>query len=148
VSGGWFATGDTGSLDKHGALWLRGRLREEINRGGLKVYPGDVDTVVERFVGARDACAFGYDDGQGQEEVGVAVVLERTDVTAIRALYRWARRHLAAHQMPRRWYLVDEIPRTSRGKVNRGQVAARCAGLAPIDRETLRGAPGGDDGDA
>jgi acyl-coenzyme A synthetase/AMP-(fatty) acid ligase len=43
--------------------------------------------------------------------------------------------------MPRRWYVVDEIPRTSRGKVNRAQVAGRCAGLAPVDLRALRVAP-------
>ena len=147
VRGGWLATGDTGCLDARGALRLRGRVREEINRGGLKVYPGDVDAVVERFAGAHDACAFGYDDGLGQEEVGVAVVLETTGAEALRGLYRWARRHLAAHQMPRRWYVVDEIPRTSRGKVNRAQVAARCAGLSPVDLRILRDDRAGDDRD-
>ena len=147
VRGGWLATGDTGCLDARGALRLRGRVREEINRGGLKVYPGDVDAVVERFAGAHDACAFGYDDGLGQEEVGVAVVLEAAGEEVLRGLYRWARHHLAAHQMPRRWYVVDEIPRTSRGKVNRAQVAARCAGLSPVDLRILRDDRAGGEGD-
>jgi len=143
VRGGWLATGDIGLLDSRGRLHLRGREREEINRGGMKVYPGDVDAVIERCEEALDGCTFGYDDGQGQEEVGLAVVLKSGGDAAIRALYAWARRHLAAHQVPRRWYVVDEIPRTSRGKVNRAQLAARCAGLRPVD---LRGLPAGGTG--
>src|SRR6185295_11465529 len=45
VANGWFVTGDIGTLDEHGRLYLRGREREEINRGGLKVYPADIDSV-------------------------------------------------------------------------------------------------------
>lgn len=45
--------------------------------------------------------------------------------------------HLATYQLPRRWYVVDQIPRTSRGKVSRAQVAARCAGLRPVDLRAL-----------
>jgi acyl-CoA synthetase (AMP-forming)/AMP-acid ligase II len=137
VRGGWLTTGDIGLLDERGRLYLRGRERDEINRGGLKVYPADIDAVVERFDETLDSCAFGYDDGLGQEEVGVAVVLRAADAGAIGRLYAWSRRQLAAHQMPRRWYVVDEIPRTSRGKVNRAQVAARCESLRPVAHRAL-----------
>lgn len=139
VRGGWLATGDVGALDARGRLHLHGREREEINRGGLKVYPGDVDAVIERCDAALDGCAFGYDDGLGQEEVGVAVVLRSGSEAAMRSVYDWARRHLAPHQMPRRWYAVDEIPRTARGKVNRAQVAARCATLRAVDVRVASG---------
>ncbi|HEU4371527.1 MAG TPA: long-chain fatty acid--CoA ligase [Methylomirabilota bacterium] len=145
VRDGWLATGDTGCLDGRGRLHLRGRIREEINRGGTKVHPADVDAVVERFEQATDACAFGYDDGLGHEDVGVAVVLPSGNLETVRRLYAWTRRHLAAHQMPRRWYVVDEIPRTASGKVNRAQVAARCAGLPPVDPRAFR--PEGADDD-
>jgi len=143
VHGGWLATGDIGLLDERGRLYLRGRERDEINRGGLKVYPADIDAVVERFDEALDSCAFGYDDGLGQEEVGVAVVLRADRAGAVGRLYAWARRHLGAHQMPRRWYVIDEIPRTSRGKVNRAQVAARCEDLRPVEPRVLHGASEG-----
>jgi acyl-CoA synthetase (AMP-forming)/AMP-acid ligase II len=143
VRGGWLASGDIGLLDERGRLYLRGRERDEINRGGLKVYPADIDAVVERFDETLDSCTFGYDDGLGQEEVGVAVVLRAADAGAVGRLYAWARRHLAAHQMPRRWYVVDEIPRTSRGKVNRAQVGARCESLRPVDPRALHEATKG-----
>jgi len=139
VRDGWLGTGDIGCLDGRGRLHLSGREREEINRGGLKVYPGDVDAVIERCEAALDGCAFGYDDGLGQEDVGVAVVVKPGDGAAMRRVYDWARRHLAPHQLPRRWYAVDEIPRTSRGKLNRAQVAARCATLRPVDLRTISG---------
>jgi acyl-CoA synthetase (AMP-forming)/AMP-acid ligase II len=133
VRNGWFSTGDIGVLDERGWLYLRGREREEINKGGMKVYPGDIDAVAERFEDTVDVCAFGFDDSLQGENVGIAIVLRTKEPAAVRRLFEWMRRHLARHQMPQRWYLLDEIPRSSRGKVNRASVAARCADLAPLD---------------
>ena len=64
-----------GLVDARGRLYLRGRTREDINRGGTKVYPADVDAVVERFDHVMDVSTFGYDDTVFGEEVAVAVVL-------------------------------------------------------------------------
>jgi len=131
VSAGWFRTGDVGLVDERGWLYLRGREREEINKGGMKIYPADIDAVAERFEGAVDVCAFAFEDALLGEDVGIAVVLRDGSATKLGALREWMALHLARHQMPRRWYLVDEIPRTSRGKVNRSAVAARCAERQP-----------------
>jgi acyl-CoA synthetase (AMP-forming)/AMP-acid ligase II len=127
VSHGWFMTGDIGLLDERGHLYLRGREREEINKGGMKIYPGDIDAVAERFAGTRDVCSFAYADPLHGEDVGIAVVLERADDDTLLDLQEWCARHLAQHQLPRRWYLLAEIPRSSRGKVNRESVAQHCA---------------------
>jgi acyl-CoA synthetase (AMP-forming)/AMP-acid ligase II len=137
VRAGWLDTGDIGCLDSAGRLHLRGRQRDEINRGGVKVYPTDIETVVEQFDRTLDACAFGYDDGSGEDEVALAVVLSATDVATLRRLHSWVRERLAGYQLPRRWFLVEEIPRTAGGKVSRLQVAARCAGLHPVDPRDL-----------
>ncbi|MGH7799579.1 MAG: class I adenylate-forming enzyme family protein [Thermodesulfobacteriota bacterium] len=141
VSQGWFMTGDIGFVDDRGWLYLRGREREEINKGGMKVYPADIDAVVERFEWTIDVCSFGYDDDPlyGQN-VGVALVMKEANDQAIRALYHWTKQHLAKYQMPVRWYIVESISRTSRGKINRAKVAEVCADLTPIDlRKVLRG---------
>jgi acyl-CoA synthetase (AMP-forming)/AMP-acid ligase II len=133
VRHGWFLTGDIGVVDERGLLFLRGREREEINKGGMKIYPGDVDAVVERFADATDVCTFGYEDPDYGENVGIAVVLQGTDEPTLKRLHDWMKQHLARHQMPERWYVVGEIPRTSRGKINRDTVAERCATLQPAD---------------
>ena len=140
VAQGWFFTGDIGLLDVRGLLYLRGREREEINRGGTKVYPGDIDAVAERFEQTLDVCTFGYDDPLHGENVGIAVVLKVVSDETIRGLYNWLKQHLAKFQMPQRWYVLREIPRTSRGKVNRLKVAQECAALAPVNhRSIIRG---------
>jgi long-chain acyl-CoA synthetase len=101
VTQGWFVTGDIGLVDDRGYLYLRGREREEINKGGMKIYPSDIDSVVERFEETTDVCTFAFEEPlQGE-------------------------------------YIVDEIPRTSRGKVNRSTVAERCASLKSVDFRAL-----------
>jgi long-chain acyl-CoA synthetase len=137
VSQGWFSTGDIGLLDDRGLLYLKGREREEINKGGMKVYPADIDAVAERFEKMLDVCTFGFEDLLFGENVGIAVVLKGQNDETIRNLVHWLQRHLGKHQMPQRWYLLDEIPRTSRGKVNRSLVAQKCTPLEPVDTRKL-----------
>ena len=131
VAQGWFLTGDIGLLDDRGLLYLRGREREEINKGGMKVHPGDVDSVIGRFAGVTDVCAFAYDEALYGQDVGVAIVVEDPSERWLVELYGWTRQHLAEHKVPTRWYLVEEIPRTSRGKINRSVVAQECSELEP-----------------
>ena len=133
VSEGWFMTGDIGILDDRGRLVLRGRERDEINKGGAKIYPADVDAVVERFRHTTDVCTFALDDPTYGQNVGMAVVLDNRAPATIRALYGWMQQHLAEPKMPVRWYVLDAIPRTSRGKVNRDDVKQRCGDLEPLD---------------
>jgi acyl-CoA synthetase (AMP-forming)/AMP-acid ligase II len=133
VADGWFLTGDIGFLDAQGRLVLRGRERDEINKGGMKIYPSDVDAVVERFPGVNDVCTFALDDAIYGQTVGIAAVLETADDGRIRDLHAWMSARLAEWKMPSRWWLVREIPRTSRGKVNREAVKASCESLPALD---------------
>jgi acyl-CoA synthetase (AMP-forming)/AMP-acid ligase II len=106
----------------------------------MKVYPADIDSVVDRFEGATDVCAFAVPDPLLGEEVAVAVVLSHSDPATLGRLYDWTAAHLARHQMPSRWYLLTEIPRTSRGKVNRAAIAEYCRALAPAPMPRSRSA--------
>ncbi|HKU85061.1 MAG TPA: class I adenylate-forming enzyme family protein [Casimicrobiaceae bacterium] len=136
VRDGWFSTGDIGYMDERGALYLEGREREEINKGGTKIHPGDVDNVVERFDGVLDVCTFGCDDVLHGQNVAIAVVLNACDDETLCRLRAWTQRHLAAHQFPQRWYVVPSLPRSARGKVSRDAVARLCAPLEPVDLRT------------
>ncbi len=131
VANGWFSTGDIGLVDDRGLLYLRGRQREEINKGGMKIFPADVDGVIERHDGVLDVCAFAFEHPLYGEDVAVAVVLERRDPQTIADLQAWTLRELGAHRLPARWYVLDEIPRSSRGKLNRNEVARACAARQP-----------------
>lgn len=133
VNQGWFNTGDIGMLDDRGRLILKGRERDEINKGGMKVYPADIDEVVLQFGSVDDVCAFAAPDDMYGENVAMAVVLRDSGPDTVRGLHAWIESHLAQHKRPARWYLLDEIPRTSRGKINRDTVAKSCASRTALE---------------
>ncbi len=133
VRDGWFTTGDIGVIDHRGWLYLRGRVREQINRGGTKIYPADLESVAERFAGVRDVCCFAVEDRLYGQAVGLAVVLAEPWNENLRGLHAAMKERLAVFQMPARWYVLDAIPRTTRGKVNRATIAAMCAERQPVD---------------
>lgn len=76
VVNGWFMTGDIGLMDARGRLFLKGRERDEINKGGMKIFPADIDEVVEQFTATQDVCTFGFEDDFYGENVGLAIVLK------------------------------------------------------------------------
>jgi len=137
ITAGWFRTGDVGMFDDRGLLHLKGRDKEMINAGGVKVYPADIDSVVARCPAVVDVCAFGTPDPLHGEQVAMAVVLHEPGERQLAELHRWMSEHLAAHQLPRSWYLLEEIPRTARGKLSRAQVAQTCVERTPFDPRTL-----------
>jgi acyl-CoA synthetase (AMP-forming)/AMP-acid ligase II len=122
---GWFRTGDLGTIDADGYLTLLGRIKELINRGGEKIAPREIDEVLLRHPAVAEAVAFGVPDQTWGEEVAVAVVL-RGEADR-RDLLGWCRQHLADFKVPRHLYVVEEIPRTPTGKIQRRQVAEALA---------------------
>jgi acyl-CoA synthetase (AMP-forming)/AMP-acid ligase II len=145
VRQGWFCTGDLGYRDERGLLYLRGRDKEQINIGGSKVYPADIDAAAEHIDFVRDVCAFAVDDPLQGEDVAIAVVLREGSEATLAALYRKMAERLAPHQMPRRWYQIEEIVRTARGKLNRSEVAKQCAARTPVLARVLEKTAAGAD---
>jgi long-chain acyl-CoA synthetase len=109
---GWFRTGDLARIDDDGFVWIEGRVSEMINRGGLKVYPGEVEEVLRAVPGVSDAAVVGVaDDRLG--EVPVAFIVGPVD----EGLEARCRSELAPYKVPVRFVAVDELPRTEVGKV-------------------------------
>jgi acyl-CoA synthetase (AMP-forming)/AMP-acid ligase II len=119
---GWFRTGDQGVLDSDGYLSLVGRLKEMINRGGEKIAPREIDEVLLQHPAVGEAVAFGIPHQAWGEEVAAAVVLK--EPVTEKELLAFARERLADYKVPRRLFIVDRIPRTATGKIQRRLVAA------------------------
>jgi oxalate---CoA ligase len=118
---GWFRTGDQGVLDPDGYLSLVGRLKEMINRGGEKIAPREIDEVLLQHPAVGEAVAFGSPHPAWGEEVAAAVVLK--EPVTEKELLDFTRERLADYKVPRRLYIVDQIPRTATGKIQRRAVA-------------------------
>ena len=124
--GGWYRTGDTGVVDGDGRLRLTGRLREEINRAGVKVSPAEVDLLLERHPRVAEACAFAVPDPISGEAVAVAVVPGDGDSLDTDDLRRWCLERIRREAVPQSWYVLSRLPRNDRGKVNRARVRDQC----------------------
>jgi acyl-CoA synthetase (AMP-forming)/AMP-acid ligase II len=118
--GEWFRTGDRGVLDGDGYLRLEGRLKEMILRGGENISPYEIEDVLLAHPAVRDAICFGIDDEKYGERVGAADALDG-EVTE-RELQDHCRERLAAFKVPEVVHVLDAIPRTPTGKVQRKRV--------------------------
>jgi acyl-CoA synthetase (AMP-forming)/AMP-acid ligase II len=121
-SNGWFRTGDQGYLDGDGYLTLVGRIKELINRGGEKISPREIDEALLAHPAVAEAVCFGVPDRVYGEEVAAAVVL-RSEATEAE-LITHCRASLADFKCPKVIYIVEAIPRTATGKIQRRNVAA------------------------
>ena len=120
-SEGWFRTGDQGIIDPEGYLTLVGRLKELINYNGEKVSPYEIDEVLLAHASVAEAVAFGLPHPIHGEEPCAAVVLQSPATQA--DLVAHCREYLTAFKCPKVIHIVDAIPRTATGKVQRRMVA-------------------------
>jgi acyl-CoA synthetase (AMP-forming)/AMP-acid ligase II len=121
---GWFRTGDRG-LFTDGYLRLEGRIKELIIRGGENISPAEVEAVLKSHPAVAEAVCFGIDDVKYGQVVGAAVTL-RGDASAA-SLRAACQAVLADFKVPREIYVVDRIPRTPTGKIQRNRIAAQLA---------------------
>jgi thioesterase domain-containing protein/acyl carrier protein len=131
-SNGWFRTGDQGYLDSEGYLFLTGRLKELINRGGEKISPWEVDEVLLEHPGIAQAITFAIPHLQLGEDVGAAVVLRENASLTEMQVREFVAGRLAAFKAPRVVRIVEEIPKGATGKVQRIGLAQKL-GIEPLD---------------
>ncbi|BAF16218.1 oxalate--CoA ligase [Oryza sativa Japonica Group] len=120
---GWFHTGDIGVVDEEGYLRLVGRIKELINRGGEKISPIEVDSVLLGHPAIAQAVAFGVPDAKYGEEINCAVIPREGVSLGEEEVLAYCRRNLAAFKVPKKVYIADELPKTATGKIQRRIVA-------------------------
>ena len=128
-AGDWFKTGDQGFFDDDGYLFLAGRTREMINRGGEKVTPREVDEVLLEHPAVAEAVTFAMPHATLGEDVAAAIVLRPGAPATPQDIRQFATSRVADFKVPRQVFIVKEIPKSSTGKVQRIGLAARL-GLA------------------
>ncbi|MCL2583711.1 MAG: fatty acid--CoA ligase family protein, partial [Streptosporangiales bacterium] len=119
---GFLRTGDLGHLDDDGFLWVSGRVSDMINRGGLKVFPDEVEEVLRAHPSVRDAGVAGVAD-QRLGEVPHAWIVS-ADPPEDGELQAWCRSRLAPYKVPARFSVVRELPRNDIGKLLRRELSA------------------------
>jgi acyl-CoA synthetase (AMP-forming)/AMP-acid ligase II len=115
--GGWFHTGDAGSVDADGFLYIRDRVKDMIVSGGENIYPAELEGVLAGHPAVADVAVIGVPDDQWGEAVKAIVVIRPGAELTDTELIDWSRERLAGFKRPRSVDFTDEIPRNPSGKI-------------------------------
>jgi acyl-CoA synthetase (AMP-forming)/AMP-acid ligase II/NAD(P)-dependent dehydrogenase (short-subunit alcohol dehydrogenase family) len=130
VIDGLMSTGDVGHFDDSGRLFIDGRDDDMILSGGENVFPQEVEDLLTAHEAVADAAVFGVPDDDFGQRLAAHVVLKPDATVSDDELKGHVREHLARHKVPREIEFVDEVPRTSTGKLRRGALSKAWSGRA------------------
>ena len=131
-TGGWFHTGDLGYLDEDRYLFLTGRLKEIINRGGEKISPEEIDEVLLSHPAVAEAVCFSIPHTVLGEDVAAAVVPKNRRKITANELTRFASERLAIFKVPKTIFFVKKLPKGATGKIQRIGLAKRLSLKASV----------------
>jgi len=119
---GWLHTGDVGLVDEEGFLHIKDRIREVIISGGFNIYPSDVEAAIMLHPSVRVAAAVGLQDDKWGERVEAAVELLPGKTISVDELIGFSKEKLGSIKAPKKIHFVENLPRSSVGKVSRKDV--------------------------
>jgi acyl-CoA synthetase (AMP-forming)/AMP-acid ligase II/aryl carrier-like protein len=132
---GWFRTGDQGYLDKDGYLFITGRLKEIINRGGEKISPIEIDEVLKKHPSVLEAVTFPIPHPTLGQDIAVLIVPREKDSITAAQIQSFAAARLAEFKIPRQLLIVNRIPKSAAGKIQRLGLAEKL-GLVATSADT------------
>jgi long-chain acyl-CoA synthetase len=128
IRDGWLHTGDIGRMDADGNLYVVDRMKDMIIRGGLNVYPRDIEEVLFEHPAIAEAAVIGRPDPEYGEEV-IAFVVLRPDASAgAEEILAFCRQKLAKYKTPKEIHFIASLPKSGVGKVVRRELRAQLAG--------------------
>ncbi|WP_072806003.1 class I adenylate-forming enzyme family protein [Rhodococcoides yunnanense] len=122
IRDGWLHTGDVGKTTEDGWLFVVDRLKDMINAGGYKVFPRDVEDVLYQHPAVREASVVGVPDEYRGETVKAFVSLTRDATVTAAELIDFCKSRMAAYKYPREVVILDELPKTTSGKLLRREL--------------------------
>jgi acyl-CoA synthetase (AMP-forming)/AMP-acid ligase II len=124
IRAGWLHTGDAGTMDADGFIYIKDRLKDMIISGGENIYPAEIEGVLAAHPDLADVAVIGVpDDTWGESVKAIAIRKPGSQLTADQ-LINWARHRLAGYKRPRSVDFVDVIPRNPSGKILKKELRA------------------------
>ncbi|ADG80540.1 AMP-dependent synthetase and ligase OS=Tsukamurella paurometabola (strain ATCC 8368 / DSM /CCUG 35730 / CIP 100753 / JCM 10117 / KCTC 9821 / NBRC 16120/ NCIMB 702349 / NCTC 13040) OX=521096 GN=Tpau_3969 PE=3 SV=1 [Tsukamurella paurometabola] len=120
---GWFSTGDIGIVDADGYFSIVDRKKEMIIRGGLNVYPREIEEVLYGHPAVAEAAVVGIPHDTLGEEVGAAIALKAGVALTVDEIRDYVKERVASYKYPRHVWLLAELPKNATGKVQKRDIA-------------------------
>lgn len=121
----YFRTGDQGMIDADGMVVLTGRIKELINRGGEKISPIELDSILLSHPAVSEAVSFGAADEKYGQQVNAVVVLSENKEVSEQELKDYTASKVAAYKVPVKIFFTDVMPKTATGKIQRRIIAQK-----------------------
>lgn len=117
--GGWLRTGDVGSFDVDGRLSIVGRLKEMIIRGGVNIFPAEIEGAYQSNADISESCLIGYDDPDLGERTCLCVIMKEERSSSTHDLRMYASGRMEKCKIPDIVLKMEEFPHLANGKINR-----------------------------
>ncbi len=117
LQNGWLHSGDTGTMDEEGYIFIVDRVKDMINVAGFKVWPAEVEQFLYRHSAVKETAVFGVPDPEKGEKVKAAIVLKEGAICAQEDIVAFCREKMANYKVPDSLVFVEELPKSPTGKI-------------------------------
>ena len=131
IRDGWFHSGDVGSMDDEGYVFIVDRVKDMINRSGFKVWPAEVEQLLYRHPAVKEAAVYAIPDAEAGEAVAAAIVLRDGARATAQEITEYCRSRAAVYKAPSRVDFVSELPKNPTGKILKRVLRERAAQPTP-----------------
>ncbi|AZG46589.1 AMP-binding protein [Gordonia insulae] len=125
---GWLHMGDLATMDERGFLKISGRLKEMIIRGGVNIYPREIEDLLFDHPEVHDVIVVGVPDDYWGEQIGAVIcAIDPAAPPNPDELKAWCRERISAHKVPSMWFFAESFPMTPSGKIQKFKIRDRIA---------------------
>ena len=114
---GWLHTGDTGTMDEEGYVFIVDRIKDMINVSGFKVWPAEVEQYLYRHPAVKELAVYGVPHPEKGEVVQAAIVLKEGATVTSDEIISYCRENMAAYKVPKGVAFIEELPKSTTGKI-------------------------------
>lgn len=137
LDNGWFRTGDTGYLDEKGFLYITGRIKDIVIRGGINIFPAEIENVYQKNAEIAESCLIGYPDPELGERTCLCVVMNESATSSSNDLRLYAKGHVEKCKIPDVVLKMKDLPRLPNGKIDKNTLRSQVRDRLNISQRSI-----------